>query len=396
MKNEINISLLDNDVYKFSMQYPVIKLFPDAIVRYQFINRGKHKFHPKMKSMLENVIDRASQVSLTSDEIDFIEKKIYWLGNKKFYLDFLKSYKYNPNEVKIIQSGDDLHIDIEGYWYTSILWEVPLMSWISELNYQLQDKKYTKNDINNINKLMMYKADNLKKLNVKFSDFGTRRRYSFLYHDQILNYLYKLNNFIGTSNMFFAKKYNINPIGTQAHEWYMYHAAKYGFTMSTLYALENWSNIYRGDLGVALTDTFTTNCFLKSFDKYYAKLFDGVRQDSGSPFDFVDKIIDYYIQLKINPQHKTIVFSNALNYNQIVEIEKYVNKRINTAYGIGTWLTNDTIKENPLNIVIKMTEVYQNSEWIPTVKLSDDVEKNTGNINTINLAKNILRLNGGV
>ena len=161
-------------------------------------------------------------------------------------------------------------------------------------------------------------------------------------------------------------------------------------------AMENWVNVYDGNLGIALTDTYTSEQFFRTFSTKQAKLFDGVRQDSGDPLKFVDMTLDFYKSKRIDPTTKTIIFSDSLNLEKVEKIHKYINGRINDAYGIGTFLTNDC-GVNPLNIVIKLSQVYsdETNEWIDVVKLSDDKGKHTGNKKVVELAQNILHVQNG-
>jgi nicotinate phosphoribosyltransferase len=198
--------------------------------------------------------------------------------------------------------------------------------------------------------------------------------------------------FIGSSNVFLAMINGTRPIGTHAHEWFMFHAARYGFKMANALALEHWVEVYRGDLGIALSDTYTTESFFSAFDKKFAKLFDGVRHDSGDPIAFAEKTIAHYKTLGVDPLSKTIIFSDALNYNKVAQITRYCRGRIGMSFGIGTNLTND-VGLKPMNIVIKMTEALpQNEPWIPVVKLSDEQGKYTGDPAMISLAKEILHI----
>jgi nicotinate phosphoribosyltransferase len=193
---------------------------------------------------------------------------------------------------------------------------------------------------------------------------------------------------IGTSNIKFAMDFNIKPIGTQAHEWYMAHGAIYGYKVATKMALDNWVDVYQGSLGIALTDTYTSDIFFDSFGPKHAKLFDGVRHDSGCPFKFADDTVDHYISLGIDPKSKTIVFSDALDVDKVIAIEHYNAGRIKTSYGIGTHLTNDFPGVKPLNIVIKLDEVDGNK----CIKLSDDVGKHTGDEDEVKLCQKTLQL----
>ena len=200
------------------------------------------------------------------------------------------------------------------------------------------------------------------------------------------------SNFVGTSNVYFAYKYNITPIGTHAHEWFMFHAAKYGYKMANHLSMENWTDVYRGDLGIALSDTFTTEVFFKSFDKKFAKLYDGVRHDSGDPIEFADKVIAHYEKLGIDPKSKAIVFSDSLNPEKAVKIKDHCRSKIKCSFGIGTNFSND-VGVKPLNMVIKMVEAKPEGEdWHHTIKLSDSKGKYTGNVDEIEMAKHVLNI----
>ncbi len=383
-------SLIDNDLYKFTMQSAVVKIFPRAKVRYQFINRGKTPFPDGFAEKLRQEIALMANLQLSSDEKFFFEERCYYL--EPTYLDFLKGYRYDPSEVGVIQKGGDLQISIEGYWYRTILWEVPLMAIISELYFQMTKEKTF--DTPKITDLAQKKIGKYKMLGVKVADFGTRRRYSFENHDRIVQTLksYGGNALIGTSNVLLAKKHDLTPIGTHAHEWFMFHAAKYGFKMANKLALENWIHSYRGDLGIALSDTFTSNVFFRSFDTKFAKLFDGVRHDSGDPIEFAEKTIAHYKKLRIDPLSKVIVFSDGLNPETVEKIAKHCRGKISMSFGIGTNFTND-VGVKPLNIVIKIVEAKaEGQDWISTVKLSDIEGKHTGDKKYIDLSKQILNI----
>lgn len=389
--NTINLpSILDNDFYKFTMQNAVIKLFPYAKARYAFINRGKHEFPQGFSKKLAEAINALKNLKLTADEKDFLLKTCPYLDAT--YLDFLEGYRYNPNEVTITQNGSDIEVTIEGMWYRTILWEVPIMALICELYYQ------TTNQVPESDTLIADKA--LQKMNlyndlqINIAEFGTRRRHSFHTHDLVVKTLTEQGKpgFVGTSNVYLAMKHKTKPIGTHAHEWFMFHAAKYGYKMANRQGLDHWVDVYRGDLGIALTDTYTTDIFLQQFDKKLGKLFDGVRHDSGNPLEFADKIIHRYQQLGIDPRLKSIIFSDGLNAKKVEEITNYCRGKIGLSFGIGTDFTND-VGLKPMNIVLKMTEALpQNEDWTGVVKLSDEPMKNTGKQRDIRLAKEVLNL----
>jgi len=229
---------------------------------------------------------------------------------------------------------------------------------------------------------------------IPYADFGTRRRFSQDSHQALISDLLNEENstLIGTSNVDLARKFNIKPIGTLAHEWFMFHAVLHGYQMANPAGIDAWVNVYHGDLGIALTDTFTTELFLSTFDTLYAKLFDGVRQDSGDPILFVDKIIRHYEKHHIDPSSKTIVFSDSLDIDKAVAIHEYCKGKIKDSYGIGTNLTND-VGVIPLNIVIKLSKcrTTADKEWHNTIKLSDDRGKHTGDKEEIDYCINLLK-----
>jgi nicotinate phosphoribosyltransferase len=381
-------SFLDTDLYKLTMQQAVIQRFPDAFVRYELIIRVQREFPAGFVAELLKEIRAMATLRLDEEEKHFLNKKCYYLT--KPFIDFLAGFCYDPAEVNAVQDGSAIRLTIEGYWYRTILWEVPLMALISELFFKMTGQKPL--PVDECRERIMSKAVALEKIGAHFSDFGTRRRYSFQLQDIAVAEC-KANApsvFNGTSNPFLAMKYKCKSIGTQAHEWYMAIAAMNGYMQANKIGLEEWVEVYKGDLGIALPDTFTTDVFLRDFNTKFARLFDGVRQDSGNPFDFADKIIDQYKKLRINPLTKTIVFSDSLNVAAIEKIENYCKNRILTTYGIGTNLTNDA-GVKPLNMVIKLTAIKIGTEWFPTVKLSDDAGKHTGEIETVGLCKRILR-----
>jgi nicotinate phosphoribosyltransferase len=307
------------------------------------------------------------------------------------YLDFLQGYRYDPSEVSIVQNGQDVEVHVEGYWYRTILWEVPLLCLISENFYKLHNGERQSDQV--IAQKTKEKIEAYDKLGVTIAEFGTRRRHSFEVQDMVVRTLKQWGKtFVGTSNVHLARMHNTKPIGTHAHEWFMFHAAKYGFKMANTIALENWIEIYRGDLGIALSDTFTTDEFFEVFDRKFSKLFDGVRHDSGDPLIFAEKTVLHYRSLSINPLTKTIIFSDALNYKKVELIANYCKGKIGVSFGIGTNFSND-VGLTPMNIVIKMTEAMpENEAWTPVVKLSDEPAKYTGEPDAIELAKKVLQI----
>lgn len=383
-------SILDNDFYKITMQNAVVQLFPNERVKYSFINRGKHHFPEGFAEELRKAVNAMAEMKLTRDEKNYLRHTCPYLHLP--YLDFLGGYHYDPSEVSIRQDGADLEVTVEGEWYRTILWEVPLLSLISELYYTLNHLD-RENDSAVIERTLS-KAAKLETLGVTYAEFGTRRRHSYHVHDLVVQALANNNSkkFIGSSNVHFAMKYGVKPIGTHAHEWFMFHGAEYGFKMATALSLEHWVDVYRGDLGVALSDTYTTDVFFRQFDKKFAKLFDGVRHDSGDPIEFANKTIAHYRKNGIDPLFKYIIFSDGLNLDKVAEITAACQGRIGISFGIGTNLTND-VGLKPMNIVMKLVAAQSvNDDWVPTVKLSDERGKYTGDPKMIQLAKEFLRV----
>jgi len=379
----------DNDLYKFTTMNAIIKLYPEAIVKYKFFDRNNTIFPKGFDKLLKEEINKMVNLQMTNEEENYIRKKCYYLPSP--FIDFLKGYRYNPDEVTVKLENGKLNLEIEGYWYRTVLWEVPLLALISELYYIVTNQKPE-----NIEEKTKYKAEELKKLKAHFSDFGTRRRISFDTHKKVVEILkqYGENYFNGTSNVYLAYLYNLTPIGTHPHEWFMYHGAHFGYRMANQKALDAWIDVYKGNLGIALTDTYTTKSFFDTFSTMHAKLFDGVRNDSGDPLKFIDDTIKYYISKNIDPKTKTIVFSDSLNLEKIKQIKQYINDKIKDAYGIGTYFTND-FGPKPLNIVIKMTAAKPDKSYpffFPTVKISDIKEKHTGSEEELLLCKKMLKI----
>ncbi|MCF7815357.1 MAG: nicotinate phosphoribosyltransferase [Candidatus Cloacimonetes bacterium] len=385
-------SILDTDLYKLTMQMAVIKKFPRARVRYDFINRGKTEFPEGFAERLRQEVKNMESLYMTAPERKWMESWCYFLDPT--YLDFLQGYRYDASEIGIIQKGGDLQVSIEGYWYRTILWEVPLMALISELYFLMTGKALDVMEGRTKVVPIGEKAQLFRMNGVHYADFGTRRRFSYDEQKRVVsgfkNWVLHNDNFVGTSNVHFAHQYDLTPIGTHAHEWFMFHAAKYGYKMANKLAMENWSDVFRGDLGIALSDTFTTEAFFESFDTKFAKLYDGVRHDSGDPLEFTDKVIAHYEKLRIDPKSKVIVFSDGQNPERDVEIKDYCRGKIKCSFGIGTNFSND-VGVTPLNIVIKITSAKpEGRDWTPTIKLSDSEGKHTGDKKEIETAKYVL------
>jgi nicotinate phosphoribosyltransferase len=377
----------DNDLYKFTTMNAIQKKFPTAEVIYKFINRGKTEFPEGFAEELRKEVDEMQNLSLSKEAEDFIREKCYYF--EPVFIDLLKGYRFNPAEVHIRQTGGTLDIDIVGLWYRTVLWEVPLMAIISELYFKMMGQMP-----DNYEPRAIAKAKSFVEIGARLSEFGTRRRFSFEVQNRVVELLKENMGSLlnGTSNVYLGMKHDLLPMGTHPHEWFMYHGAHYGYRMANAIGLENWVDVYQGSLGIALTDTFTTDNFFQSFNSKYSKLFDGVRWDSGDPIEFTDKTLKHYLKNRIDPRSKTIIYSDALDLEKVIEIRKYVDGKINDAYGIGTYLTND-VGVKPLNMVIKLfaAKPYGYENFIPTVKLSDVDGKHTGGEEGIDICLRTIR-----
>lgn len=378
----------DNDLYKFSTMYAIQKMYPRAYVRYEFINRGRVAFPRGFDDILRKEVANMANLALTDKEKAFMRRKCYYFD--PVFLDFLEGYRYDPDEVLIEQRGGKLKVEVEGYWYRTVLWEVPLLAMISELYYKtmgIQPQSFQERTLE--------KAFSLRQMEAVYSDFGTRRRFSFEVQDLVIEYLklYSSEYFKGTSNVYLAMKHDTTPIGTMPHEWFMYHGAVNGYKAANATALEAWVDVYQGYLGTALSDTYTTDVFYDSFSVKQAKLFDGVRWDSGDPLEFADKTIDFYERNRINPQTKTIVFSDSLDISKVRAIKEHINGRIHDVYGIGTFFTND-VGVTPVSMVMKLNGVRNAHDMAfrPALKLTDIPEKSTGASKDVDLARRTLDL----
>lgn len=381
--NPIIKSLIDTDLYKLTMQQAVIDHYSNVNVTYKFTNRNRNmKFNGAAYNCIVDNIKAMSQLSLTTSEYEYLKKYSFL---KVSYLEYLKNYKFKPEQVMVKFLDGDIDLMISGPWAETILWEVPLMAIISEAYFTHVDTAWrTDNWQLEQGRLANNKALQLCAMQDKFTDFGTRRRRSYEVQDTIVEaFKHSMShNFFGTSNVHFAHKYDLRAIGTMAHEWIMGVSALESLRGANKFALQKWMDTYNGNLGYALTDTFGTDAFFRDFTGFSARLYDGVRHDSGCPFTFADKVVKHYESIGIDPTTKLIVFSDSLDVEKAIAISHHCSNRIRCSFGIGTHFTNDFRDSKPLNMVIKLNTV----NMIPVVKLSDDVKKATGNKDAIRVA----------
>ena len=362
-------SLLDTDLYKFSMMQVVLHHFPGAQVEYQFKCRTEGvDLTPYVEEIAREVADLC-QLRFREDELAYL-RGLRFL--KSDFVDFLGLFQFNEKYIRVTcgAAPGELAITIHGPWLHTILYEIPVLAIVSEVYFR---RTQPRADLGEGRRRLATKIDILRKvepeLDFKISDFGTRRRFSLAWHEEIIATLKREvpQYFAGTSNVWLAVRNGVTPLGTLAHE-YMQACQALGPRLrdAQVFALDKWAQEYRGDLGIALSDTYGTDAFLRDFDMYFCKLFDGARHDSGDPFAWGEKMIAHYQKNRVDPRTKTLIFSDQLTVPIAIEIARRFHGRARTSFGIGTNLTNDVGFE-PLNIVIKMTEC--NGQ--PVAKVSD-------------------------
>lgn len=358
-------SLLDIDQYKLSMCNVVFQRFPEAYVEYEFVCRDEGiDFTPYFKE-IKHAIFNLKALSLNNYEVYYLESLNLF---SDAFLAYLLSLRLRPSEevdIRLIEGK--LQIKVAGLWKRVIFYETFILSIVNEIYFK--DKPNVEG-----NNRLDAKIELIKEAGewFKFADFGTRRRYSFNWQDTVLTKLLDTlpNNLVGTSNVHLARMYGIKPIGTMAHEYIMAFQGIVHPVNSQGEALKVWADVYRGNLGIALTDTINMDSFLKDFDLYYAKLYDGLRHDSGDPYVWGEKAIQHYKKLGINTKTKSLVFSDGLNFKTAIKLYHRFKFMINVSFGIGTNLTNDC-GPKPLSIVMKMTRF----NGLPVAKISDEPSK---------------------
>lgn len=359
-------SLLENDLYKFSMGQAIYHQFSDYHTTWTFKCRNHDvRFTQEMVEEIADQIRSYCSLSFTEDELDYL-RGITWI--KDSYVDYLRLWHPRYDEFTIsTESPCGLFIETSGTWLNTSMYEVPVLAIVNEVYCRLKYgdyyyRLYTSGISRLLKKLEPYRRG--KKSLGTFSEFGLRRRFSGEFQNAVISILSTMpeyrgdTRFAGTSNVYLAKEYGINPVGTMAHEWIMCVGQgnpKHNPAYSNWYALDAWVKEYGVLNGIALTDTITTDCFLKDFQLTYATLFNGVRHDSGDPIEWSRKMLAHYHDLGIDPKTKTLLFSDGLDFKRASDIYDVLHHDTNVAFGIGTYLSNDT-GETPLNIVMKVTE----------------------------------------
>ncbi len=365
---QIITSLLDTDLYKFNMDQVIFHKHTDLVGEYLFKCRNKGiVFTKEMLEEINEQIDALCTLSFQKEELDYL-RSIRFL--KEDYIQFLRLY--HPIRDYVTTSLDDkgeLHISIKGPLFSAMQFEIYLLEIVNEVYFRFQyDYEELKRQARKRLEAKI-KAFQEGKYTFKFAEFGSRRRLSKEWQEEVISRFQKeTENMVGTSNVYFAMKYHLTPIGTYAHEYVqMYQGIDtIPLAYTNHYAMQDWYEEYKGDNGTALTDTITTDLFLLDFDRSMVNNYTGVRHDSGDPYLWGEKIIQHYEKYHIYYKNKVLLFSDSLNFDKAQDLYNTFSDRIKVSFGIGTFVSNDT-DEEPLNIVIKLQ--YVNSR--PVAKLSD-------------------------
>ncbi|WP_219209796.1 nicotinate phosphoribosyltransferase [Variovorax boronicumulans] len=377
-------SLLDTDLYKFTMMQVVLHHFPGARVEYRFKCRNPGVDLARYASEIREEIRGLCSLQFKDAELSYLRSMRFI---KSDFVDFLGLFRLNEKYIDITPlPNGELDISIKGPWLHTILFEIPVLAIVNEVYFRnTQPQADVAEGRRRLEtKIGQLQADGLSDL--KIADYGTRRRFSKSWHEEVLRTLntrlgavttpvqrgVQLPQLAGTSNVLYAMKLGLIPLGTMAHE-YLQACQALGPRLrdSQIFGFESWAREYRGDLGIALSDVYGMNAFLRDFDLYFCKLFDGARHDSGDPFQWGERMLAHYIANRVDPLTKTLIFSDGLTVPRTIELYRQFRGRCQLAFGIGTNLTNDLGYE-PLQIVIKMIRCNDQ----PVAKLSDTPSKN--------------------
>jgi nicotinate phosphoribosyltransferase len=370
---QIITSLLENDMYKFSMPQAIYHQFSDYMATWTFKCRNTDvHFTPEMVDEITEQIRAYCELRFTEDELDYLDS-IPWI--KGSYINFLRLWQPRFEDFEISTNADcGLAIETKGTWLNTSMYEIPTLAIVNEVYFRMNYdyEELMESFEQKLDEKIALLTDGTYKIGA-FSEFGLRRRLSAEAQDLAVKTLaeadLKDSKFLGTSNVYLAKKYNVTPVGTMAHEWIMCSGQgnhKHNPAYSNWYALDAWVREYGVLNGIALTDTITTDCFLRDFQLTYATLFSGVRHDSADPIEWGEKMIEHYKALDIDPMTKTLLFSDSLNFEKAAAIADHFKGKAKVAFGIGTYIANDT-NVPALNIVMKTT--FCNGQDV--AKLSD-------------------------
>jgi nicotinate phosphoribosyltransferase len=366
-------SLLDTDLYKFSMMQVVLHHFPGAMVEYRFKCRTPDVDLAPHAAEIRRQIRHLCSLRFQRDELDYLRTLRFLKGD---FVDLLRLFQLDEHSIEVRETpsaNGGLDIAIRGPWLHTILFEVPVLAIVSEAYFRVAQPQpdFAQGIARLEQKISM--VNGYPDPDFKISDFGTRRRFSRDWQSRVVRTLKErmAERFVGTSNVWLAKMHDLIPLGTMAHE-YLQACQAVGPRLrdSQKFAFDTWAKEYRGDLGIALTDICGVDAFLRDFDLFFCKLFDGVRHDSGDPFEWGEKLFSHYQRMRVDARTKSFVFSDSLNIPLCLQLFERFQGRCKPAFGLGTNLTND-LGYRPLQVVIKMTRC--NGQ--PVAKISDTPEK---------------------
>jgi len=372
--DQIIQSLLDTDFYKLTMMQAVLHHYPNAEVEWAFRSRSAEDLTPYLGEIRQQ-IEALAELQMTSEELAYLERIPYMQPD---FIRFLGLFRFDLRYLHVNIEDGELVMHLRGPWLHVILFEVPLLAIVSEVRNRARYPEVTldqaRDRLDEKLSWLCSQASEEELASFTLADFGTRRRFSFAVQAMVVDRLQRNfpGRFAGTSNVHLARTQNVKPMGTMAHEWIMAHQ-QLGPRLidSQVAALDCWVREYRGALGIALTDCITMDAFLQDFDLYFAKLFDGLRHDSGDPLVWAEKAIAHYQRLGIDPRTRQLIFSDGLDLAKALEIHRALVDRSNPSFGIGTGLTCDIPGVEPTNMVIKMTAC--NGQ--PVAKISDSPGK---------------------
>ncbi|MFA5488554.1 MAG: nicotinate phosphoribosyltransferase [Candidimonas sp.] len=366
-------SLLDTDLYKFSMMQVVLHHFPAAQVEYRYKCRTSNINLSPYLDEIRAEIHALCQLRFTEEELDYLRSLRFI---KSDFVDFLGLFRLPEKCISIepAETPGELDIQVKGPWLHTILFEIPVLAIVNEVYFRNVCRQPAwEEGRKRLQSKMHLVLDDPALSDFRVAEYGTRRRFSKKWHEEVVTTMKDQmgKHFAGTSNVYFAMKHEVTPLGTMGHE-YLQACQALGPRLrdSQVYALEVWAKEYRGDLGIALSDVYGMDAFLRDFDMYFCKLFDGARHDSGDPFVWGDRLLEHYAKNRTDPRVKTLVFSDGLTIPRAIDLAKYFAGRCRVSFGIGTNLTND-LGHQPLQIVMKM--VRCNGQ--PVAKVSDAPEK---------------------
>ena len=376
----------DNDLYTFTCQYYILEKYPRAEVEYTFFDRNAQVYPDGFADLLREQIEHMRDVVITQQEIDFMVRRCPFLP--LWYFTFLRGYRFNPREVRISQDAEGhLQVSVRGKWFSAIMWEMPILSCVSELMH------IHRGDIDRYDAVLeeeraRRKSEQIFGGGLTLGDMGTRRRLSFAHQDMVVRVMKEVyesrewpGKFTGTSNVWLAMKHDCSALGTMSHQLISFEENVSGIFECNFNVMKKFSDVYDGDNGIYLYDCFGDKVFFSNLSKRMAMMYKGLRVDSGDEEEQTEKIIEKYKSLGIDPATKQVCYSNGLNIERALQIHRYVAGRVQDSYGVGTFLTCDVTGCEPMNIVLKLTRsrITESREWHDCVKLSCNLSKTLGN-----------------